>query len=317
MNQPEVSVVMSVYNNADTLPAALQGILSQEGVALEFIVVDDGSTDASASILDEAARQDARLRVVHTANEGLTRALVRGCGMAAAPWIARQDADDVSLPGRLKAQLALAMATESLVLVGCGAHGITAEGDRVVETLPPQDVAEATHRVLVEGQAISPHGTILFHRDAYETVGGYRRAFYYAQDIDLTIRLAERGGVAAVPRVLYEYRLSPSAISGTQGEMQRAFYRLIREGQALRQRGESEAAVLEQAEFLRRECILRKPNRRSEFLWLYHVGCLLKTSYPARARYYLWRALVLRPWSAKAFVRWAQVRWFSQLRRGG
>ncbi|MGB4573863.1 MAG: glycosyltransferase, partial [Kiritimatiellia bacterium] len=58
---PEISVVMGVYNNADALPAALESVLSQEGVELEFIVVNDGSTDGTAAILDEAARQDARL----------------------------------------------------------------------------------------------------------------------------------------------------------------------------------------------------------------------------------------------------------------
>ena len=98
---PEVSVVMSAFNDAVTLPAALESILSQQGVELEFIVVDDGSTDGSAAILDEAARKDARLKVVHRPNAGLTRALIAGCALASAPWIARQDADDVSQPGRL------------------------------------------------------------------------------------------------------------------------------------------------------------------------------------------------------------------------
>ena len=75
---PDISVVMGVYNNADTLSAALDSILSQEGVELEFVVIDDGSTDGSASILDEAAKTDPRLRVVHKKNEGLTRALIDG-----------------------------------------------------------------------------------------------------------------------------------------------------------------------------------------------------------------------------------------------
>ncbi len=60
-----ISVVMSVYNNADTLAAALDSILAQEGVALEFIVIDDGSTDSSGKILDEAAARDPRLKMGH------------------------------------------------------------------------------------------------------------------------------------------------------------------------------------------------------------------------------------------------------------
>lgn len=89
MKAPEISVVMSVYNNADTLSSALNSVLSQEGVLLEFIVINDGSTDESGRILDEAAARDPRLKVAHKKNEGLTRALMDGCALASAPWIAR------------------------------------------------------------------------------------------------------------------------------------------------------------------------------------------------------------------------------------
>jgi len=104
MSTPEVSVVMGVYNGAEHLEQTLASILSQEGCDLEFIVVDDGSTDDTGSILDAWAAQDKRLRVIHQQNTGLTRALIRGCAEARGEFIARQDAGDVSLPGRLDAQ---------------------------------------------------------------------------------------------------------------------------------------------------------------------------------------------------------------------
>ena len=95
---PEVSVVMSVYNGASNLAATMDSILSQEGVELEFIVVNDGSTDETGEILDDYARRDDRVRVIHQENTGLTRALIRGCAAATGEFIARQDAGDVSLP---------------------------------------------------------------------------------------------------------------------------------------------------------------------------------------------------------------------------
>src|SRR5262245_6785124 len=97
----EVSVVMSVYNGASNLPATINSILSQEGVALEFIVVNDGSTDKTGEILDDYARRDNRVRVIHQKNTGLTRGLIRGCDAARGEFIARQDAGDISLPERL------------------------------------------------------------------------------------------------------------------------------------------------------------------------------------------------------------------------
>ena len=309
MKTPEISVVMGVYNNADTLPAALQCILSQEKVELEFIVIDDGSTDGAAALLDEAARKDVRLKVVHKKNQGLTRALIEGCALATAPWIARQDADDVSLPGRLAAQLARARQADAPVLVGCGARGVAPEGDMMIEIHPPEDRAAATRRVLDEGQAISPHGSILFSKSAYEAVGGYRPEFYYAQDIDLTTRLAEQGTVAAVPQIFYEYRLSPAAISGLHGRFQRAYYRLIRAGHQRRHRGMSEQPLLAEAAHLREQCLRRRGKQVSAFEGLYFIGSRLLANRSVHAVSYFRRALACRPWSVKALVRWGQAFW--------
>ncbi len=304
---PELSVVMSVYNNADTLPTALESILSQAGVELEFIVIDDGSTDGSPEILDEAAAQDSRLNVVHKQNAGLTRALIDGCAMASAPWIARQDADDVSLPGRLRAQLDRALQPDTPVLIGCAVRVCTPDREVMMEIHPPTDVAEAKCRILEAGQAISSHGSILFSRAAYQKVGGYRAAFYYAQDIDLTTRLAEHGEVSAVDPFFYEYRFSPSAISGRHGRFQRAFYRLIRQGYDARRRGLSDARWVELAERLRRRCLQHQGASGTAFNAFYFIGNCLMNSRPERACGYFRKAWVIRPWSVKALVRWAQA----------
>ena len=98
---PKVSVVMSVYNGAEHLAETLDSVLQQEDCDFEFIVVNDGSTDSTASILDEYARRDPRLRIIHQSNTGLTQALINGCHQARGEYIARQDAGDVSLSSRL------------------------------------------------------------------------------------------------------------------------------------------------------------------------------------------------------------------------
>ena len=310
---PELSVVMSVYNNEASLPAALESILSQEDVVLEFIVIDDGSTDGSGKILEEAAARDSRLKVVHQQNEGLTCALIKGCALASAPWIARQDADDVSFSGRLRAQLDRAQEADGPVLVGCGARVVAPENEVLSELISPVDPAAAKRRILEEGQAISPHGSILFQRNAYQHVGGYRIPFYYAQDIDLTTRLAECEPVAAVQPIYYEYRISPSAISGMYGAFQQAFYQLIREGHLRRLNGESEDGLLKMAEALREECLRARRRRPDSFETWYYIGACLMPSNPEAASRYFSKALACRPWSLKAQIRRMQ----SEIRKRG
>src|SRR5262245_4691373 len=93
---------MSVFNGGRTLGRSLESVLAGQDVELEVVVVDDGSTDDSGSLLGELASGDPRVRVLSQANAGLTDALIRACGAARGELIARQDADDVSAPGRLK-----------------------------------------------------------------------------------------------------------------------------------------------------------------------------------------------------------------------
>jgi glycosyltransferase involved in cell wall biosynthesis len=307
MKPPDISVVMGVFNNADTLPAALDSILSQEGVDLEFIVVDDGSTDDSAAILDEAARKDPRLKIVHKRNEGLTRALIDGCALATAPWIARQDADDVSLPGRLAALQALVARHPDAVLLASSARCLGPKGEdlRTVRCTTDPDLA----RKQVLDLRIGPpaHGSAMFLRAAYLAAGGYRAAFYYAQDSDLWMRLAERGGVAYAGEVLYAFRYAADSISGSRRRIQKIFGRLGRKCREARRANRSEDFLLAE---VRRQCDrIRRGGRRASAHGLalghYHIGCLLEGRQPAAAREYFDAAVAACPWFWKARIkRW-------------
>lgn len=308
---PEISVVMGVYNNADTLATALDSILSQSGVDLEFIVVDDGSTDGSAAILDEAARKDPRLKVIHKQNEGLTRALIDGCAQASAPWIARQDADDVSLPGRLKAQLARARQADGPDLVVCGSVWRSPEGVRLFDVTIPPDGDAARRKILERGETPCPHGAILMRTESYRSAGGYRKQFYFAQDLDLVTRLAERSRIAIVPEVLYEFRFSPGSISGQHGKGQTEYRRLVRKSQAARMRGESDAAWLAEADKLTNKIVKSTMRMAGQFQGLYFLGGCLRKSDPLLARSYFAMAFHARPWSVVAILRWAETAWRS------
>ena len=311
MKTPDISVVMSVHNNADTLSAALDSILLQEGVDLEFIVVDDGSTDGSAAILDEAARKDLRLKVVHARNEGLTRALIAACAKATAPWIARQDADDVSLPGRLKAQLERARQADAPVLVVCGADCQSPEGVHLYNVIPPQDNDQARRKILDLGETLCPHGAILVRSDGFRRAGGYRAPFLFAQDLDLVVRLAEHGNIAVMSEILYAFRFSPVSISGRHAGRQREFRRLLMECRTARKKGESEQNILDAAAALSTTIRAMPSSLSNGFAGLYFIGCCLGSRDPRLARSYLGRAVRARPWSIAAILRWMVATWRS------
>src|SRR5277367_1658072 len=106
MATPIVSVVMSVFNGERFLREAVESILQQSLREFEFIIVDDGSTDQSASILDSYQTDDARVKVYRKGHSGLIESLNKGCWLAQSKYIARMDADDIASKDRLETQVA-------------------------------------------------------------------------------------------------------------------------------------------------------------------------------------------------------------------
>jgi len=163
---PEVSVVMGVFNDERYLRASLQSVLAQEGVDFEFIIVDDGSVDGTADILAEFARCDARLRVFTRPNEGLTRALIWGCEQARGCFIARQDADDLSMPGRLVAQAELLRADKELSFVSSWAEMMGPDDEPLMLHTRPGTAIEATELLMRRRSGPPGHGSVMMRRDA-------------------------------------------------------------------------------------------------------------------------------------------------------
>jgi hypothetical protein len=199
---------MPVRNAAPYLDASVESILAQTFTDFELVAMDDGSTDGSGGLLRDWAKRDRRVRLVEVpARLGLARSSDRVVREARAPVCARMDADDVSCPTRLEAEWQALQASPDVLLVGTLWEGIDAAG-RLVR---PRDRWRLRRR---SSFAPFPHGSIMFRRDAYEAVGGYRTACDYWEDLDLYLRLAARGRVRVVPAALYRYRFHGTSTLG-------------------------------------------------------------------------------------------------------
>ena len=244
---PKVSVVMSVYNSAKNLANTLDSILKQEECDFEFIVVNDGSSDSTAVILDDYAARESRLRVIHQENTGLTRALIRGCSIAQGEFIARQDAGDVSLPGRLAAQCSYLASHPKVALVASGTRFVGPAGESLYEiTRMGKELGAGLALLSVEEiRGPSHHGSTMFRKESYLSTGGYRLAFNVAQDIDLWLRLAEVGGSWGIGDIHYQASLAANSISGRRRDEQFRAGLLAIECARLRRSGRDDRGCLD------------------------------------------------------------------------
>jgi len=301
---PEVSVVMSVYNGADKLEGTLKSILSQEGVDLEFIIVNDGSTDETLIILQRYAKNDERLRILDQANIGLTRSLVRGCAEAKGEFIAREDAGDVSLPGRLFKQVTRLITDRNCVAVSCHTKFIGPRGEVLYTSSIDED---ELNRSLFTGDpdslfGPSHHGSVMMRRSVFLKVGGYREQFYFAQDLDLWTRLVEHGRMAVIPEALYEAQLEPGSISGLQTQEQQSLKVLIANTSSARRSGKSEACYLESAAKIQKTSSEALPKRLAQ--GNYFIGSCLRRASPQFAKNYFRESFKNNPLHWQAWVRY-------------
>jgi glycosyltransferase involved in cell wall biosynthesis len=206
-NLPDVSVVIPTRDRSALLERTLAGALGQRHVEVEVIVVDDGSTDGTAGLVEHLA--DPRLRVVrHELERGV--ACARNCGIAEAraAWVAFLDDDDLWAPTKLRAQLDAAEAVEAS-FVFCGAVMVD-ECLRVLRMFVQPD-PEGLAETLASVNAI-PAGcsNVVARTDLVRRVGGFDERLFQLADWDLWYRLACAARAASTREVLVAYVMHPA-----------------------------------------------------------------------------------------------------------
>lgn len=208
--RPVVSVILPVYNSEKYVKAAIDSILKQTFTELELIIINDGSTDNSASIIQSFKNE--RIIYIEQKNIGLAATLNKGIETASGEFIARQDADDISLPDRLQHQLDFFKKYESVALLGTAAEIINEQGSRT----------NRFHRHPVNNNVLKfylvfdnpfVHSSVMFRKKAIEEIGNYTNDSSVFEDHNLWSRMARKYNVANLPLSFLQYREVESGIS--------------------------------------------------------------------------------------------------------
>jgi hypothetical protein len=200
-----LSVVMSVYNGEAYLAEAVESILAQTFEDFEFLIIDDGSKDRTAEMLADYAKRDGRVRLVTQENKGRAESLTCGIGLSRSRYIARMDADDISMPDRLREQVEFLDSHPEVGLLSGLYEHIDTNG-RVQGTVRLPLCDSAIRAVMLRYSPMC-HPAVMMRKEAACSAGGYRKALLDADDYDLWLRMAERTRLANLDRVILRYRI--------------------------------------------------------------------------------------------------------------
>jgi len=232
---PAVSILVAVHNGERFIAETVDSALAQSFEDLELVVVDDGSTDATAEILAAYAEADRRVRVHRQAHTGVSAARNRGIEACRGPLIALLDGDDVMKPDRLRTQLRFLAENPDAGLVGGQVDVVDEDGRKFAEAAYPCD--DAGIREGLQRSNAFVHSAVTVRTEVLRGVGGYRHLFVVAQDLDLWLRIAERSRLANLPQKVVSYRIHSTQASTTKIELQATMALAARESARRREQG--------------------------------------------------------------------------------
>lgn len=213
-----LSVLMAVFNGERYLREAIDSILQQEFTEFEFIVVNDGSTDGTGAIVK--SYPDQRIRYLENPrNTGLTNSLNQGLSNAHGFYVARMDADDISLPSRLKKQVAFLDEHPEIGVLGCAARLIDEAGDPSLLVMFPKESGLLRWRLFFENPLIHP--SVVVRVEPLRRIGGYDSNLRFSQDYDLWHRLGHVTHLSNLQEVLLYLRKHERSVTNLRLQEQR------------------------------------------------------------------------------------------------
>ena len=220
LSTPLVSVIMPVYNGEEYVKNAIESILRQTYAGFELIIINDGSIDSTAILINNF--NDERIVFVdHSVNKGNYWRRNEGTGLAKGKYIAVMDADDEASPFRLESQVSYMEKNSHILAVG---SQFELEGKGISNKPTDYDLI----KVMLLQNNMFLHPSLLIRKSVLEEIGGYDEQYYYASDYDLVCRLSLKGEVVNMPDVLMKYRLHGTQISCLRNKEQKQYADMIR-----------------------------------------------------------------------------------------
>ncbi len=216
---PLVTVLLPCYNAELFIEEAVRSIMNQTYSNLEILIIDDCSTDSSFEIISRLAIEDVRIRIVkNEKNLKLIKTLNKGLDLAQGAYIARMDADDVSLPERIEKQMIHMLSNPEVDLCGTNYIMINAKGHKIgLSKYPLTDLDIKLNLLFFNPLA---HPTVLFKSDFIKKIGKYKEEFINAEDYELWLRVAVNGVMCNIEDKLLLYRWHGNNISLVGGREQ-------------------------------------------------------------------------------------------------
>jgi glycosyltransferase involved in cell wall biosynthesis len=212
---PKISVLMPVYNGETYLKEAINSILSQTYTDFEFLIINDGSTDKSLEIIE--SYNDQRIRLINNdGNIGLIKTLNKGLDMAKGEYIARMDADDISLPERFEKQVKYMDENPDIAICGTSVKIIGLEREIAYKKTTNPELNKC--KLLFEGYIVHP--TVFIRTKAIRDFNLYYPDYKYAEDYGFWVEVSKHFKLANVEDVLLLYRMHPAQISSDKKEEQ-------------------------------------------------------------------------------------------------
>ncbi len=274
---PVVSVIVTSFNYGRFLSGAIESVLAQTYSPLDIVVVDDGSTDDTASVA--RAYADRGVSYLRTPHGGAARARNAGVGVTAGPLVAFLDADDAWLPNKIERQVGHLRRHPEIALVSCHAYACDERMQRESVVHAAEDPSRwMLERLLVHNVVLNPT-CVVVRRPALDRVGGFSDLTKW-EDWDTWLRIAKMSRLGFIPEVLAEVRRHNRGLSPRDG------YEHLALDQAIFDRHITDVASRWRRRVLR---------RRARSISYFHVARLMAGHDRVAARRFAVRALVLDP----------------------
>lgn len=220
-----VSVIIPAFNADQFIEATLDSVMAQDYPAIEVVVVDDGSTDATANrVLNFSSSARFPIRIITQANKGVSAARNAGASVAHGELLALLDADDLWLPAKVSTQVAsISQRTGPMAVLCAYTLFDSISGRKMGEVRPSATWAFFRDWLTLQGPGPLLPSTLMLPRMEWDQVGGFNEALSTAADADLGLRLFQRGSLEVVDEVLVRYRLRPGQMHRSHDALRRDF----------------------------------------------------------------------------------------------